>query len=569
MRRETLQSFRVPLQLGLSSLRNSIASSLALWVAIGILGLSLYFFMHGMEFIEGDVSGEVDYRITHLGNFVLGILLGGAGILGIAAAGIWATDAKAGRPSDIVLEPTGLRIDGDGEDELIAWPSIQESFVEPVAAAQASGATDDDGGATDDDAADADAGATSSSSAEGQGGNHRLALRLRDGTERALGWGGSSREIESLRLLSESINALCDDTSDTTPASLRSDPAVFRCCHCGAGLAPRDASTVSCSRCGTSNPVPEPLLARLRGPAELARGLSAERQIKRLLRQPGAAYARFFLFVFRWVVYLVWPLALVGWAILEWRYSRARSGLDIVVVDGHTEPYLWQALTTFGFAATVVAVLGLFVASLLANRRALSLVSLQLGAVPPARPGEPYVCRGCGAPLPERPDRVLIACLYCRVENVTGCDLVRAVQRTTAHEHSVTDALRYRRRARLRLLAALLVAPFPLRAVAQEVAEIAHWAPAAGSSREIALGRADRARAVVENLDWRHRSATLHDGAEPLTVTIPASATVLVFCWETECTLEVGESSQVLDRRKRSLVIQRGRLQKAPLDATE
>jgi hypothetical protein len=69
----------------------------------------------------------------------------------------------------------------------------------------------------------------------------------------------------------------------------------------------------------------------------------------------------------------------------------------------------------------------------------------------------------------------------------------------------------------------------------------------------------------VENVDRRHRTLTLHDGAEPVTTTIPASATVLVFCREAECTLEVGESSEVLDRRKKSFVMRSGRLRRAPL----
>jgi hypothetical protein len=233
----------------------------------------------------------------------------------------------------------------------------------------------------------------------------------------------------------------------------------------------------------------------------------------------------------------------------------------IVVVEGHAEPYLWQALASLGLAATAIASLGFFVASLLANRRALSIVSLELGAVAPVRPGDAYACRSCGAPLPEREDRVLVPCLYCKAENVTGCDLLRTVQRTSAHEQSATSALQHRRRARLRLLVALLLSPLAVHAALTQVVQIGRWAPAL-DPRDLEWWTL-RTNAIVENQDGRYRTLRLRDGEDLIERTIPAHSTARVSCRASACTLESGEGHHALDDSSTSLVIRGGDLRRA------
>ena len=62
----------------------------------------------------------------------------------------------------------------------------------------------------------------------------------------------------------------------------------------------------------------------------------------------------------------------------------------------------------------------------------------------------------CAAPLPVG-ERLLVRCAYCAAENVLGLDL--RVRSARAHDQasSVGDALRHRRRARIRLVVVILV----------------------------------------------------------------------------------------------------------------
>ena len=60
---------------------------------------------------------------------------------------------------------------------------------------------------------------------------------------------------------------------------------------------------------------------------------------------------------------------------------------------------------------------------LLANRRALRLLTLGFAAVAPARPGDPLECRRCGGPLRDPGHAALTRCVYCEAPNVMAADL--------------------------------------------------------------------------------------------------------------------------------------------------
>ncbi len=102
-----------------------------------------------------------------------------------------------------------------------------------------------------------------------------------------------------------------------------------------------------------------------------------------------------------------------------------------------------------------------------------AIVGAAFAAIPSATPGEPPMCRQCGAPLSVGPDDVLVRCIYCEAESIVRLDEVQMETlrtRVASAQASLADAMSaLTRRARLAsletrgrtyIIAGLLILPF-------------------------------------------------------------------------------------------------------------
>jgi hypothetical protein len=180
-----------------------------------------------------------------------------------------------------------------------------------------------------------------------------------------------------------------------------------------------DGSAVTCPGCGAETPVPETyheLQHARRDDAALRP--KAEAALRKLARPPSLVVqvlARcldlpMLAFIFLFGI----PVTL--FAILE--ADRANRWLA---------PHLHRASddVPFGYMVAIMCFLMLVIAfvprafGVYANRRATARSKLvaALSARPPATPGGPATCRGCGAPLAVAPNAIVAICSYCGVES--------------------------------------------------------------------------------------------------------------------------------------------------------
>jgi hypothetical protein len=138
------------------------------------------------------------------------------------------------------------------------------------------------------------------------------------------------------------------------------------------------------------------------------------------------------LFVVGVPMMLVWPIAFAIGAV---------RGLlrDVDAVD-----FLWLALFPM---ATILALFFILRAQLV-DRQALKLLTLNFGASEPDKPGDPYRCRGCKAPLPDAQDKIVVRCAYCSADNILGLDLRRDAAPATEEAKGLEDAVAQRSRER-------------------------------------------------------------------------------------------------------------------------
>jgi hypothetical protein len=126
-----------------------------------------------------------------------------------------------------------------------------------------------------------------------------------------------------------------------------------------------------------------------------------------------------------------WPL---GWSMV----------LDHVMRSG-VRPI--DVLFSLSPAAAVCG--GFFLArSRVAERGALTLLSLGFGALAPAREGEPPRCRRCLGPLPGEGLGGIVQCRYCGAENVAGLDLRPVVDKARGEAKTFDKALAVHRKER-------------------------------------------------------------------------------------------------------------------------
>ncbi|AUX46573.1 uncharacterized protein SOCE26_080790 [Sorangium cellulosum] len=190
------------------------------------------------------------------------------------------------------------------------------------------------------------------------------------------------------------------------------------------------------------------LAAKVRALREAAAArASDDRLAAALVRQPGAHAAN--------------AIAFLGGALLVAASAYAvLFAVALAILDGRESglPRLGGLCAVeIGLCLALIAA----VRWLLADRRALRLLTLNFAALAPARAGDPPACRACAGPLPEPAAGAAMArCVYCGAPNVLAADLrVEAglLQRLGAHLRDPHDLLvaHARRRRRAGLLGAL------------------------------------------------------------------------------------------------------------------
>ena len=240
------------------------------------------------------------------------------------------------------------------------------------------------------------------------------------------------RELASLQAIVATVQATFSARTATT-AEPAGDERVLRCAGCGHEVTPTDSAAAMCAFCGASVPIPADVRERI---AAAARRRTAHAGnvalVHRLLRQPGAGATNRLLAAAGALMLAAWP---------------ATIALCIVLLEEHR---LTAGLAALLFALPAPLVLGVVLVALwrLADRQALQLVTLDLGARPPAADGEPQRCRACGAPLPDAGDEVLVECAYCSAHNVLGLDLRPAARAEREQTVTLERALAERQKRR-------------------------------------------------------------------------------------------------------------------------
>lgn len=369
-----------------------------------------------------------DETAIGIGLFVMGVPL----LFVVFAIGQLLTVLRA-RPSDIVLDAEGVRVEGGVHGGVaVPWSQLQGD------ACRLESSTDRALTAGDILAAN-----WSEHERSGAAIVHLVVLR---GDERlVLAEATTADERASLATLFESIRAGRGELADDD-ASEASDVELVRCAGCGAAVMPTTAERIACHRCHTEVEVPERLRVRVRAGDALVKARSRiDRTVASLLEQPGALRTNLGFVVGGTAMVLAWPGAI---AAAVWLYRQDNLAA-------------LRVLALLVFPLALIAGLFVLLRATLVDRVALRLLTLDFGARDPRRPGDPFGCRACGGPLPPVEQAVLVRCVYCDADNVLGLDLRARAGRSDATASSLDDAIaaraRERRRWRWRLLPAVVM----------------------------------------------------------------------------------------------------------------
>ncbi|HEY8090653.1 MAG TPA: hypothetical protein VIF09_22480 [Polyangiaceae bacterium] len=391
---------RLPLGIGISALNNLVAG-----VLLVPFGLALASLVGAFCVWAGDVSDLT------IGLFVATLAMTGAGVGALRRA--WLE-----RPTDVVFEEQGLRLDGgDMHGLVIPWAEIDPTRCAAVPL-----------------------------SGKKKSGVQGIALHVAVGKKTepfAIAMAEDPGEIMSLRELLRAIVARTAPVGAQAPPQGEATSAVLACSACGAPVSPSEADHVPCPRCGASVAMAADVRARVEAVLALPRAEErAERLVRRLLDQPGARSTAATLALSLLFIAGAWPIAAVTGAIL-WSSHTLGPG---------------QVLALAVLPLLLIAD-GFFLSRLrLVDRHALATLTSGFGARPPARPGEPASCRSCGAPL-RVVDAAVVRCVFCNVVSLTSVDWRASARRAsgaaTSLEASLSERQAERRRWMVRTLASL------------------------------------------------------------------------------------------------------------------
>jgi hypothetical protein len=427
------KAVRLPLQIGTSSLWSLTRSSAAL--------------LPGLALIPLGIAAAIATKGRYAG-IALALAIATCGVLLVVFAWAHIRYAWQDRPSDVILSPEGLRVEGGrfhglvvpwslidrtrtsiraDEEERLTLASIALSGVMTgLLALIGIGASD---GIKETIAV------------------HRLVVVRRRGGSVVVAEAERPIEQESLRVLLDSIRAdqwypRPDVEAGTAPPTL----GVVACPGCGAAAMPDEAETVTCRYCGALVVIPEEVRRGVRDGRVISHEHRlSERVLARLIDQPGASSTGGLFIAAAVPMLLAWPLAF-GLAGREWELGsfQATAAAKLAL-----------------FASAVILGLFCFLRARLVDRFALRLLTLGFAARSPVDARAPFTCRRCGAPLAEARDSVRVPCAYCGTENLVGLDLGHRAKVETTQAGTLGDALRSRSRER-RLWSALGISALAL-----------------------------------------------------------------------------------------------------------
>jgi hypothetical protein len=361
---------RIPLQVGDAAAR-------ALAVGAALVGPSFFAFVFFPVLVEPIASGAGPGTGSVL-LVGLGSAAGVAMLLGLRQlAGI-----RALRPSDLVVTAEGLTFEGGSLDGFaLGWHEVEPDRWE-VRTERGRQKLYAGGGAGDD----------------ATGGE--LLLAETTNSDEALGF-----------VLT--VDAVCAMCARAMGKAVRVEATagrgmLFFCPGCGAECAPADVDTVPCGHCGAHAHVPAEIRERLRA-ALTAREDDAktDHAIDTVLDQRSAHAAGRAMAASAGAMVLSWLVA-VALLYLHLFRSGALHFTDVASAIG--------LCIAIGLGVSCVAV------AVTSERRALHVVMLGLGAIPPARGDGSWGCRRCGAPLASS-DTAVIPCQYCGAHNVVGVEV--------------------------------------------------------------------------------------------------------------------------------------------------
>ena len=316
--------------------------------------------------------------------------------------------AHAERPSDLIVGRDGFEIHGGPHDrKTFAWADVVKVSIETPPKPEKNSDKPDDS-------------------------DLRVMMITFSGSRQlALASAERAGEQQSLVELAATLQAASRRDTGTPVASTAVDLLV--CAGCSAALAPVDAASIVCMYCSHENAIPEKMRVLLRDAATVQRRPDAA--ITKLLDQPGASLVGAMFVTAAGFMMIAWPVAIL---LMSMEYVR-----DTLTVK--------HVLFLIGFvAACILGFYGL-IRTRLVERQALRLVAVEFAAVEPAKPGEPYRCQHCLAPLPDiGADRVVVTCVYCSAGNVLGIHLGREASIAREESGSLEDALKVRKRERRR-----------------------------------------------------------------------------------------------------------------------
>ena len=251
----------------------------------------------------------------------------------------------------------------------------------------------------------------------------------------------AEREGEKQSLTELALTLQAAANKDTGAPTASKSPDLLVCGGCGAAIAPIDAASVTCPYCTHETAIPETMRMQLRDAATVQRRPDAA--IAKLLDQPGASLVGAMFLTAAIFMLVAWPLA-----ILLMTIEFMHGSLTFVHV-----------LYLIAFVASSILGFYALIRVRLVDRQALRLVAVEFAAIEPAKPGEPYRCQRCLAPLPSvAADRVLVNCIYCSAGNVLGIHLGREASIAREESRSLDEAMARRKRERRRWRGVTIVA---------------------------------------------------------------------------------------------------------------
>lgn len=381
---------RLPLEVGVSALKNLALGVMVIPIGLAIVGVTVVFAVWA-----GDAGEALGYPL-------------GAGFFAIGGGVYWVQRAWRGRPSDALLGVDGVTIEGGPHHRRsFAWSKLDPARCVVIERFKQ----------------------TEKKESEG------FALQLAETGAKPVDVAlvDDAGDVASIRELHGAILARLGGERDA-PEQPAGRATVLACAACNAPAAPSDDAHVTCTACGAEVAIPEDVRTRVRAALVLPRAEQrAAQTVARLLDQPGARRTALTLALSLAVIGAAWPLAVAAGVELWQRHELTwAKGLAVAAL-----PFL---LIADGFFLSRLR---------LVDRRALGTLAFRFGARPPACPGGPPTCHGCGAPL-RAADTTVVRCVFCGMANVLGIDLRARASRTHSAATSLEDALRARGRERWR-----------------------------------------------------------------------------------------------------------------------